>query len=296
MDTGYHISLVKNSRSSGYRRSENDKELAKRAELLYEHVIPAIEEVVKTGNWKIYCKKIELYDRFVWEQSHKGDKSNIFAYAKIKIGPSWLEQLWAPVFERIRIRLVKIWGDAFPKISFELVLIQNQKKKVIESLLSTGHPDTKDVDGGIGVKVLFKNKEYILPIIIMEGKGGHFDKPLCRQVNNLFERFKATNQEVFCIGIHDNNISVGKESQVQSVAGSYDLMVIQRGENRKNEPYPSLNFQRFEEVERVCISYLKELSPTNFNQISLKESDGILLRDHLDTKGYYINPKFEKFL
>ena len=295
MDTNYHINLVINT-SSGHKRTNNDKQLAVEAESLYKEVVPAMIKAVQTGDWSKYCKSIENYDRFVWEQSHKGNEANMFANPKIKVGPSWLEQLWAPVFERIRIKIEMIWNEEFPDIKFELVLIQNQKKRVIESLPTVGSPDTKDVDGGIGVKFFIKEKEYILPIIVMEGKGGHFDKPLTRQVNNLFERFKETNQNILCIGIHDNNISVGKDCQVQSVASEYDAMIVQRGKNKSNEVYPLLNSSMFTLLEKTCIDYLKELSPMNFNQIQPCESDGILLRDYIDSQGCYMSPRLKEFI
>ena len=104
MDTNYHINLVINT-SSGHKRTNNDKQLAVEAESLYKEVVPAMIKAVQTGDWSKYCKSIENYDRFVWEQSHKGNEANMFANPKIKVGPSWLEQLWAPVFERIRIKI-----------------------------------------------------------------------------------------------------------------------------------------------------------------------------------------------
>jgi hypothetical protein len=77
MDTQYHINLVKNPKG-GYKRTENDFVLVKQAESMYSIVSDAMLKLVKDGDYKSYINSIEAYDKFVWEQSHKGDKSNIF--------------------------------------------------------------------------------------------------------------------------------------------------------------------------------------------------------------------------
>ena len=109
MNTNYHIDLVKKPTTS-YQRSAADHELANLAVKLYPKAANAMTSVVSNGDWQTYCQDIEEYDKFVWEQSHKGDKSNIFAYKKIKVSPSWTEQIWAPVFERVRQKVSLHWG------------------------------------------------------------------------------------------------------------------------------------------------------------------------------------------
>ena len=77
MNTNYHIDLVKKPTTS-YQRSAADHELANLAVKLYPKAANAMTSVVSNGDWQTYCQDIEENDKFVWEQSHKGDKSNIF--------------------------------------------------------------------------------------------------------------------------------------------------------------------------------------------------------------------------
>jgi hypothetical protein len=82
MNVNYHIDLVKKP-TTGYKRSANDHALAAKAQELYPAVAAALLEAVEDGNWQKYCNSIEEYDRFVWIESHRGDKTNIFSYKKI---------------------------------------------------------------------------------------------------------------------------------------------------------------------------------------------------------------------
>jgi hypothetical protein len=287
MDTTYHINLVKNP-SGGYNRNENDNRLVKEAEELYQSVIIAMTTVVKTGNWKQYCDAIKAYDMFVWDQSHKGNQTNIFANPKIKVGPSWAEQMWAPVFERVRLQVEKTWG-------IDLVLIQNDN--VIETLDNKGPSSTKDVDNGVGITMTIGSKKYIMPIVVGENKGGHYCKVQCNTVDGIIRRVRSMNNNVLAFSLTDNNVSVGKNVVVDHSFGSGGILICQRGINgKKSKIYPNLNVDKFELVERMCIKYLSTKTPQDFLNITPSQTSGIFLRDHIDSKGYYVPPELEKFL
>lgn len=287
MDTGYHINLVKNP-SGGYARTDNDLKLAKQAEALYEPVMAAMTAAVENGDWKQYCNSIKDYDEFVWGQSHKGNQTNIFANPKIKVGPSWAEQMWAPVFERVRLQVQKKWG-------VDLVLIQNAN--VIETLDSKGPSSTKDVDNGVGINITIGSKNYIMPIVVGENKGGHYCKVQCNTVDGIIRRVRSMNNNVLAFSLTDNNVSVGKNVVVDHSFGSGGILICQRGINgKKSKVYPSLNVDKFELVERMCVNYLSTKTPKDFLDVAPSQTSGILLREHIDNKGYYVPPELEKFL
>jgi len=287
MDTQYHINLVKNPKG-GYKRTANDLDLVKQAESMYSVVSDAMLKLVQDGDYKSYINSIETYDKFVWEQSHKGDKSNIFAYKKIKISPTWTEQIWAPVFERVRIIMEKEWN-------IQLVLIQNME--VVESFGINGPTAYKDVDGGIGIYKTFKfGKKAVMPIIAAEDKTGNFCKTACTNVDGIIRRVKAMNPDVLALCITDNQVNVGGKVEVDHSFGSGGIIVTQRGKNKKKEVYPKLNSDIFEMVERLSINYLKEKTATDFTDIPHSNTSGIFLREHIDAKGYYVPPELEKFI
>jgi hypothetical protein len=287
MDTNYHINLVKKP-TTGYNRTANDHVLAKQAEGLYPVVSQAMLNAVVNGDWAKYCQSIETYDQFVWEQSHKGNQTNIFANPKIKIGPSWAEQMWAPVFERVRLEIQKKWNVA-------LELIQN--KNVVETLGNKGPSSTKDVDNGIGIVMTIGTKEYIMPIVVGENKGGHYCKVQCNTVDGIIRRVLSMNKNVLAFSLTDNNVSVGKNVVVDHSFGSGGTLICQRGINgKKSKTYPALNVDKFELVERFCINYLSTKTPQDFLNISPSQTSGVLLRDHIDSKGHYVPPELTQYL
>lgn len=287
MDTQYHINLVKNPKG-GYKRTTNDNELVKQAESMYPVASDAMLKLVNDGDYESYINSIEAYDKFVWEQSHKGDKSNIFAYKKIKISPTWTEQIWAPVFERVRIIMEKEWGT-------NLVLIQNME--VVESFGINGPTAFKDVDGGIGIYKTFKSgKKAVMPIVAAEDKTGNFCKTACTNVDGIVRRVRNMNSNVFALCITDNQVNVGKNVEVDHSFGSGGAIVTQRGKNKKKESYPKLNANIFKMVETLSINYLKTKTPKDFTDIAHSNTSGVLLREHIDSKGYYVPPELEKFI
>lgn len=289
MNTNYHIDLVKNT-TSGYKRTANDLVLVKQAESMYPIVADAMLKLVKDGDYTAYINAIEAYDKFVWVQSHKGDKSNLFAYKKIKISPTWTEQLWAPVFERVRIAIQKEWGTGT-----DLILIQN--KEVVESFGINGPTAFKDVDGGLGIYKTFKSGiTALMPIIAVEDKTGNYCKTACTNVDGIIRRVKAMNNDVLALCVTDNHVAVGKNVEVDHSFGSGGVLIVQRGQNKKKETYPKLNVDKFEMVERLSINYLKTKTAKNFTDVAHSNTSGVLLRDHIDSKGYYVSPELEKFI
>jgi hypothetical protein len=291
MDTKYHINLVKNP-STGYSRTAEDAKLVQTAVGLYVSAEQAMIDFLADGDHKKYIKGIEAYDKFVWEASHKGDKSNLFAYKKIKVSPTWTEQIWAPIFERVKKEMEKHWG-------VELVLIQNIT--VVESLGSDGPTAFKDVDGGVGIVKQFpgQKKSVVMPVVVAEDKTGHFCKTACTNVDGIIRRVRGMNSNVLAFGITDNNISVGKTVEVDNAYGSGGVLVQQRGfgfNNNKKIKYPELNSDKFKLVEDMCIKYLKTKKPTDFSDVAPSKTSGVLLRDKIDATGCYIPPELEMFV
>jgi hypothetical protein len=285
MNYNYHINLVTND-SGGYERTAKDRLLAQQAVAMYSQVVGAMQKVLSDGDYKDYCKNIRDYDKFVWEQSHKGDKTNIFSYKKIKVSPSWTEQLWAPVFERVRTTISEQWKTP-------LILIQNIQ--VVESCGADGPTGYKDVDGGIGIRS-HRWHNTVMPVITSEKKTGHFCKTACTGVDAITRRVRSMNPEVLSMCITDNNVSVGQDSQVDDVFGSGGILISQRGKNGKKDSYPELDASKFEMVEKLCVNYLKEKTPDQYLDIGIKEKSGVFLRESIDTKGYYIPETLKQYL
>lgn len=290
MDTKYHINLVLNP-STSYHRTKNDADLVKQAQELYPAAEKAMLDYLQTGDADRYVQGIRDYDRFVWLASHQGDKSNIFAYKKIKVSPTWTEQMWAPVFERVRQAMQAHW-------SAELVLIQNME--VVESLTARGPSGYKDVDGGIGVVKKFEGyrKPAVMPIVVSEKKTGHFCKTACTGVDGIVRRVRMMNPAVLALAITDNNVSVGRKVDVINSFGAGGVLIQQRGlgnNGDKTLAYPELDADKFALVERLCVNYLKSLDLDCFTDVRPGENSGVSLRGEIDSKGYYLPMALEKF-
>jgi len=286
MNLHRHINLVKNT-NTGYERKEKDFLLVEQALKIYPTVELAQLDLVSNSDYSSYITSITPYDQFYWEQSHKGDKENIYAYAKIKVGPSWLEQLWFPVFERIKNKMEKVWAE-YPDI--ELVNLQDDE--VVQYFPSKGYPENKDVDIGLGIISKNSFQRYIFPIIVGEVKGGHFCKTTTKNVRGIFSDFRKMNPNIRCFAITDNNFSVSTDADVNAVWEEGSAIVIQRGNNKKIVQYPALNYQRFKMVEDLCVNYLSNKTPDDFLNITKAESKGLKLRSIIDSNGFYISDTF----
>lgn len=289
MDFDYHIRLVQND-TGGYERTEYDWALVARAAALYPQARTAMVAVLEDGDYGSYVTGIESYDRFVWEQSHKGDKSNIFAYKKIKVSPSWTEQLWAPVFERVRTRIADHWANE------DLVTLQNTP--VVESLSHQGPSGSKVVDGGVAIKVdVAESRQPVhMPIVVSEHKTGHFCKTACTGVDAIIRRVKVMNPKVLALAITDDHVSVGKSQTVDNVFGSGGVLISQRGSNGRRTPYPRLHASRLQMVETLCVRYLKTMTATDFTAVRNVSSRGECLRASIDQNGYFVPGDLRRFL
>jgi hypothetical protein len=298
MDTEYHINLVRRDPNSvkkvqsksRYVRTPNDLVLIQQAEKLYPGVRSAMLDLVKDGDYEKYISSINAYDAFYWEQAHKGDQSNIYAYPKIKIGPSWTEQIWAPVFERVRLRLIEHWTHTENNIC----LLQNTT--VVENVSKGGNIGNKDVDGGVAIKVDINGKTYRMPMVVAEMKGGHMCKTITTQVDAIVRRFKNMNPHVLAFAITDNQASTGKKVLIDTVFGSGGILVIQRGQNHVRETHPKLNPKIFKMVEDVSVNYLKTKTLINFNAVKPKDHGKVFLRECIDNDGYYIPNDLKQFM
>lgn len=289
MDFDYHLKLVTNS-NTGYDRTAHDLDLVEQAKTLYPSARTAMQKVVEDGDYQSYVKGIEPYDRFIWHHSHLGDKSNIFAYKKIKVSPSWTEQIWAPVFERVRRQMADHWQTG------ELRIIQNTQ--VVESFSDQGPSGFKDVDNGIAVTATMAGSywEFLMPVVVVEDKTGHFCKTACTGVDAIIRRVKAMNPKVLAFVMTDNNVSVGRDSLVENVFGAGGVLISQRGKNNSREDYPPLHADRFQTVERLCLNYLRDQSITDFLNIQNAQPRGQSLRESIDQDGRFVPEPLRQYL
>jgi hypothetical protein len=287
MDTMYHKKLVLNE-TTDYQRTAYDSQLVEEAKTMFADVEQALIQVVSSGDYTEYVKQIRNYDKFVWEKSHEGDKTNIYAYKKIKVSPSWTEQFWAPIFERVRLKISELWNFD------NLVLIQNSK--VVESMGDRGPDAFKDVDAGIGIIKQINFDSVIMPVVVCESKTGHYCKTACTGVDAIIRRVRSMNSYVLGFAVTDNQVSVGKDQPVSNVFGAGGVLISQRGINNTRSDYPELDPNKFKLVEDLCINYLENMKPENFSEVKLKINKSQKLRECIDNQGYFIPEELEKYL
>lgn len=231
---------------------------------------------------EMYINKITPYDEFMWKHAKsKPQKSNPINTLQNKKYSTWREQKWAPIWELIRLKISKIWKTD------KLVVIQNMK--VVESIYSSGHVKYKDVDGGIAFEFTLNGKKVFFPIIAVEDKGGHACSTCFDGVSAMSLRLHRTFPNAWHVFVTDNNISVGveKESEIYS---DIDLIISERGTNKKNEAYPKLKYQRFQDVKDGMISKLSSVDMKDFftyNSITSKKSGSF--RSEIDSTGIMWN-------
>lgn len=294
MDSSYHLKLVLNE-TTGYHRTANDQLLVAHAQNMYPTVISAIDKVIVDGEYDKYVESIGPYDRFIWEESHRGDKTNLFSYKKIKVSPTWTEQLWAPVFERVRLQLEKQWADDLRDYQASLVLLQNTQ--TVTFFTTNNYVEYKDVDCGIGIKVWINSiGQVILPVVVCESKTGHFCKTACTGVDGIARRVLDLNPNVLAFTVTDNNISVGRDVEVDHVYGSGGILIMHRGsKNKSREDYPALHPNKFKLVEEGCNKYLSTKSVLDFTTINQTQTSGVKLIDAIKTNGYYAPPALTQY-
>ena len=280
MNKSYHINILT---KTNHTKTSEDCLIVDELTRMYPSVMDAMDKVVVDGDYNVYCNSIKAYDSIVWQKSHEPDKSNLLAYKKIKITPSWTEQLWAPIFERARRKVEMNWVPG----KYHLVLLQNTE--VAESDPTGDSYAKKDVDLGIGITSPDTN--IILPVIYGEGKTGHYCKAACTGVDAAFGRVREMNPDILTIAITDNNISVSKTAQIDHVFRNGDMLIVQRGNNRKKQIHPLLDYIKMELVETSIVKYLSSKKPENFLKISAGATSGVYLLDSIQSNGHYLSTR-----
>lgn len=231
---------------------------------------------------KEYINAITPYDQFMYERAKmKPQKSNPINTLQNKKYSTWREQKWAPIWELIRIEMSETWKTN------NLITIQN--KQIVESIYSSGYIKYKDVDGGISFEFNLNGKKVLFPIVAVEDKGGHACSTCFDGVSAQSLRLHRCLPNAFHVFITDNNISVGKDKESETFC-DIDLIVSERGQNRKTEKYPRLNADRFQEVKDGIISRLKKVSIDHFKEfVAIQSKKNGKFRNEIDQSGIIWN-------
>jgi hypothetical protein len=231
---------------------------------------------------KEYINAITPYDQFMYERAKmKPQKSNPINTLQNKKYSTWREQKWAPIWELIRIEMSETWKTS------NLITIQN--KQIVESIYSSGYIKYKDVDGGISFEFNLNGKKVLFPIVAVEDKGGHACSTCFDGVSAQSLRLHRCLPNAFHVFITDNNISVGKDKESETFC-DIDLIVSERGQNRKTEKYPKLNADRFQEVKDGIISRLKKVSIDHFKEfVAIQSKKNGKFRNEIDQSGIIWN-------
>lgn len=265
--------------------SSTDHSYIKQAILLLDAVEAAIQDLLD-GNIDVeeYIKRITPYDKFMWEKFHElPQKSNPININQNKKYSSWREQKWAPIFELVRIELLKnpAWNTT------KVVLIQNNP--IVETVYSNGYTPLKDVDGGLAIETNINGKKVLVPIIAVEDKGGHACSTCFNGVNAQGLRLHQSFPNAKHVFITDNNVSVGV-TKGSEIADHINLVVVERGVNRVKEKYPALKYARFQEVKNTLIDKLSSTTPLQFTTYNVIESSSSkTLRESIDNDGLIWN-------
>lgn len=231
-----------------------------------------------------YINRITPYDKFMWEKWHElPQKSNPINVGQNKKYSTWREQKWAPIFELVRQELAKVqqWSGV------SLVVIQN--RPIVETIYSNGYTPYKDVDGGLAIECTIRGKPILIPVIVVEDKGGHACSTCFNGVNAQGLRLHQSFPNAKHVFITDNNVSVGT-SKGAEIADHINLVVCERGNNRVKEKYPALVYQRFEEVKQNLVAKLSAMTPEQFTTYNVVSSNSRqTLREQIDAKGIIWN-------
>lgn len=264
--------------------SDTDHLLIKTAASMLDAVEQSMAKFIDHRNTDQYIKEISAYDEFMYRSAKiKPQKSNPINTLQNKKYSTWREQKWAPIFESIRLELAQHWKTN------KLVLIQN--KKVAESVYSSGYIKYKDVDGGIGfeMEVGSKKTKVLVPIIAVEDKGGHACSTCFDGVAAQSLRLHRCFPQAWSVFITDNQITVGaaKESEIYN---DIDLIVMERGQNRKKVEYPTLDATRFSEVRTGLLLRLKKSKLDDFAQyLEIQSSKSGRFRSEIEKTGTLFN-------
>lgn len=265
--------------------SDAQHPLIQKAVSMLDQVERSMERLVKGQiSVKDYVEQITPYDQFMWEEWHRlPQKSNPINIGQNKKYSSWREQKWAPIFELVRQAIQPLWK------SVKLEVIQN--RPVVETVYSNGYIAFKDVDGGIGIAAHIEHSPYevLIPVVAVEDKGGHACSTCFNGVNAQGLRLHQSFPNAKHIFITDNNISVGKDKGTE-IADNINLVISERGENRKKEWYPALKADRFQEVKDGLIDRLSTMQSNDFMSYRVIHSSGVsTLRESVEKTGVIWN-------
>lgn len=252
-------------------------------------ITQAMEDYISTGDLLTYVKKINKYDFIIYQYAKESQASNPVSTRQTKILSTWRENIWTPIWERLRSILQT-------RTNLKLVTIQNDK--VIQSFYSTGEYKFKDVDGGIGyipsdsLFSLIKGKRLIEPLLSVEDKGGHACSTAMDGIQGQGLQFSLSYPNSLFFFITDNNFSV-KDDKSTALYQNVDGIICSRGKNRKNlKGYDPVDENRIDAVIKKVESYFTKkmisLCVKNRRPIQVKgQSQSI--RNVLDQKGSYFN-------
>jgi hypothetical protein len=220
---------------------------------------------------KEYIDRISPYDKFLWSKKYeKVDKNetekNPIKNIKNQKYASWREYKWAPIFYLVSKGLSGDWKQN------TIQVIQNDK--VVEMIYDSGYIGHKNVDGGLAIKT----KLGLLPIVVVEDKGGNACSTTFGGVNGQGNRLHQSFPNTIFVFITDNNFNVGAKRGAE-VGDNTNLIVLERGENRVKEYYPILKYERFEEVKNGLVAKLNTMTPSQIldYQVLKSKTTGTLM-------------------
>jgi len=247
---------------------------------------PKVESAMKNlinGSIDInhYIDEITVYDKFMWDKFHeKPQKSNPINITQNKKYSSWREQLWAPIFDLIRKSLEEKWDT-------ELVLIQDDN--VARTVYNSGDVKIKSVDNGIAIKHDIFDKIYLIPILIVEDKGGNACATTFDGVEAQALTFHRSFPNAKFAFITDNKISVSTKNPIHFY-DNINLVICQRGKNKVKASYPLLNKNIFNDTYNGILESLSDVDHNKFLKYNEISSNNIgTLRESIDSDGIVWN-------
>ncbi len=263
--------------------SDTDHPMVREALALLPRVEQAQRDLVEHRiDIQQYITEITDYDRFMYTRAkQKPQKSNPINTLQNKKYSTWREQKWAPIWELIRQDLAEAWDRD------DLTVIQN--KSVVESVYSSGYKKFKDVDGGIAFEHDFNGRRQLVAVIAVEDKGGHACSTCFDGVSAQSLRMHRCFPNTVTVFVTDNNISVGRDKAAE-IFNDIDVIVSERGQNRRIEAYPALVWQRFQTVRDQLTAQLRDQDPCKFAEYqTITSRDQGTLRDSIDQTGVIFN-------
>lgn len=278
--------MITNIKSENHRnildnpRYKDDASVTEARRLFDAFVPSAIDKVLKDGDYHAFVNAIRPYDEFLWTKSKESDgPEHPIAYKKWKIYPSWSELLWAIVYARV--------GKQVSSMDLELI----RTSKVLEGADNRGNNFYKDVDGGLALAGVINDQNVLIPVVVMEHKGGHFCKTACTGVNAIGRRFHDTNKNIITVQITENNISVGK-SQSDELINEIDIFIVDRGRNQFNiDMYAPRNAAEMLKHEKHLIQLLNGANRQHFTNIRYAHASDQTLREQLSHSNYLAKDK-----